>query len=114
MPRSPCCWPILPASLGRQSIHSSGRMELGSKSLQNHSEIEFASLTDIGCQRQRNEDCSAYWIPDASDELERKGSLAIIADGMGGYEGGQEASHIAVQTVCDTFAKDAGTPQGLL
>jgi PPM family protein phosphatase len=89
-------------------------MEMGSKTLQNHPEIEFATLTDVGCQRERNEDSSAYWQPDASDELERKGSLAIIADGMGGYEGGQEASHIAVQTVRDTFTKDEGTPQGLL
>jgi serine/threonine protein phosphatase PrpC len=82
--------------------------------LHNQSEIEFATLTDVGCQRERNEDSSAYWQPDGSAELERKGTLAIIADGMGGYEGGQEASHIAVQTVCDTFANTAGTPQGLL
>jgi len=97
-----------------RGFHSSGADGTGFENLRNHPEIEFATLTDIGCQRQRNEDSSAYWLPDAFDELERKGSLAIIADGMGGYEGGQEASHIAVQTVCDTFAKDAGTPQSLL
>ncbi len=82
--------------------------------LQNQSEIEFASLSDVGCQRERNEDSSAFWQPDASDELAHKGRLAIVADGMGGYEGGQEASHIAVQTMRDTFANEAGTPQGLL
>jgi PPM family protein phosphatase len=66
--------------------------------------IEFASLTDIGCQRERNEDSSAYWEPDSEDGLERRGRLAVIADGMGGYEGGQEASRIAVQTICETYA----------
>ena len=79
-----------------------------------NSEIEFATLTDVGCQRERNEDSSAFWQPDSVADQERKGRLAIIADGMGGYEGGQEASQLAVQTVCDTFARDVGTPQALL
>jgi protein phosphatase len=78
------------------------------------SEIEFATLTDVGCQRERNEDSSAYWQPDSSDDLAHKGRLAVVADGMGGYEGGQEASQIAVQTMRETFANHAGTPQGLL
>jgi len=82
--------------------------------LQNQPDIEFATLTDVGCQRERNEDSSAYWQPERVEELAHKGRLAIIADGIGGYEGGQEASQIAVQTIRDTFAKDAGTPQGLL
>jgi PPM family protein phosphatase len=82
--------------------------------LQSPSEIEFATLTDVGCQRERNEDSSAYWQPERTDDIGHKGRLAVVADGMGGYEGGQEASHIAVQTVCETFANDAGTPQSLL
>ncbi len=78
------------------------------------SELEFADLTDVGCQRERNEDSAAYWQPDRPEELQRKGRLAVVADGMGGYEGGQEASNIAVQTVCDIYANTAGTPQALL
>src|SRR5512133_1620432 len=66
--------------------------------------IEYADLTDIGCQRAQNEDSSGYWEPNSEDGLERRGRLAVIADGMGGYEGGQEASRIAVQTICDTYA----------
>jgi PPM family protein phosphatase len=66
--------------------------------------IEFADLTDIGCQREHNEDSSGYWEPQSEEGLERRGCLAVIADGMGGYEGGQEASRIAVQTICDTYA----------
>ena len=83
-------------------------------SLRHPSEIEFASLTDVGCQRERNEDSSEYWEPEGSEDVAHKGRLAVVADGMGGYEGGQEASQIAVQTIHEMFAKQAGTPQGLL
>ncbi|MGH9494714.1 MAG: Stp1/IreP family PP2C-type Ser/Thr phosphatase [Candidatus Sulfotelmatobacter sp.] len=61
--------------------------------------IEAASLTDVGLQRANNEDSSLYWEPESDAEFRRKGRLAIVADGMGGYEGGQEASRLAVETV---------------
>ena len=66
--------------------------------------IELAGLSDIGCQRENNEDCFAYWEPDADEQFELKGRLAIVADGMGGYEGGEEASRLAVQTVRDVYS----------
>jgi PPM family protein phosphatase len=65
--------------------------------------LEVASLTDVGCQRENNEDSFLYWEPEADGELQRKGRLAVIADGMGGYEGGQEASRLAVETVRDVY-----------
>ena len=61
--------------------------------------IEIATLTDVGRQRSNNEDSYLYWEPDSDEEFLRKGRLAVIADGMGGYEGGQEASRLAVETV---------------
>jgi serine/threonine protein phosphatase PrpC len=61
--------------------------------------IEIASLTDVGLQRANNEDSYLYWEPESDEDFRRKGRLAIVADGMGGYEGGQEASRLAVETV---------------
>jgi len=65
--------------------------------------IEVASLTDVGCQRENNEDSFLYWEPAGDDDFQRKGRLAVIADGMGGYEGGQEASRLAVETVRQVY-----------
>jgi serine/threonine protein phosphatase PrpC len=65
--------------------------------------VEVANLTDVGCQRENNEDSYLYWEPATDEEFQRKGRLAVIADGMGGHEGGQEASRMAVQTVREVY-----------
>jgi serine/threonine protein phosphatase PrpC len=67
--------------------------------------MQVASLTDVGRHRENNEDSYLYWEPDSDEDLRRIGRLAVIADGMGGYEGGQEASRLAVETVRDVYAK---------
>jgi serine/threonine protein phosphatase PrpC len=67
--------------------------------------VEVASLSDVGCQRENNEDSFLYWEPAGDAEFQRKGRLAVIADGMGGHEGGQEASRMAVETVREVYDK---------
>ena len=75
----------------------------------------MACLTDVGRQRANNEDSYLYWEPDTDEEFRRKGRLAVIADGMGGYEGGQEASRLAVETVRHIYDSDfAADPAGKL
>jgi protein phosphatase len=77
--------------------------------------IELAALTDVGCQRENNEDRYSYWEPASDQQFTLKGRLAIVADGMGGYEGGQEASRIAVQAIEEIYAKAAsGDPRSWL
>ena len=77
--------------------------------------IEMACLTDVGRQRANNEDSYLYWESDDPEEFRRKGRLAVIADGMGGYDGGQEASHLAVETVRHVYEnRFADSPQATL
>jgi len=65
--------------------------------------VELAGLTDVGCSRENNEDSYSYWEAENDSVFERLGRLAIVADGMGGYEGGQVASRVAVETVTETY-----------
>jgi PPM family protein phosphatase len=75
--------------------------------------IELAGLSDVGCRRDDNQDYYSYWEPDAEPEFRRKGRLLLVADGMGGYEGGREASRIAGTVVPEVYcghpAEDVST-----
>jgi protein phosphatase len=69
--------------------------------------VEISSLTDVGCQRENNEDSYAYWEPEEDRVFEQLGRLVIVADGMGGTEGGQFASRIAVESVQQCYSSAA-------
>jgi protein phosphatase len=77
--------------------------------------IEVSVQSDIGCLRQNNEDSFGYWEPEDDQQFQRKGRLAVVADGMGGYEGGQEASRLAVETLVEVYRDFGGDdPQAAL
>jgi PPM family protein phosphatase len=63
-----------------------------------------ASVSDPGKARNINED--SFWVaPETLDAklVAEKGWLFIVADGMGGYQGGEVASSIAVQAASDSY-----------
>jgi len=65
--------------------------------------LEFASLTDVGLLRQKNEDTSGRYQPEDAEELAEKGAIFVVADGMGGHRGGEIASELAVETVISLY-----------
>ncbi len=65
--------------------------------------IEVASLSHIGQVRQRNEDALGHVHPAEKATRDEKGSLFIVADGMGGHRGGEIASKLAVDAIISKF-----------
>jgi serine/threonine protein phosphatase PrpC len=57
-------------------------------------ELQFAAKTDTGLLREHNEDSIALSV---------ECGLAILADGMGGYNAGEIASTIAANTIKETW-----------
>ena len=58
--------------------------------------------SDKGLVRENNED--ALYVDD-------KAGVYILADGMGGHEGGEIASNIAVNTIAKILSSSSMTPQ---
>ena len=61
--------------------------------------VEAAMLTDTGMVRRQNEDAALYLNPNGTPELVGRGTLAIVADGMGGHQAGEVASRTAIDTI---------------
>ena len=64
--------------------------------------IRVAGLTDVGLKRENNQD---HLLVD--EEL----ALYIVADGMGGHQGGEVASRLCVETIrdyCQANPKEGG------
>src|SRR5438094_249554 len=62
-----------------------------------------------------NEVSLGYWESADDAVFARLGRLAVVADGMGGHEGGQIASHIAVEAIQQAYSNAADAdPQKVL
>jgi protein phosphatase len=66
-------------------------------------DIQYCTRTDEGMVRKKNEDSICFIKPNDSKQLLEKGTLAIVADGMGGHAGGEVASRIAVETISNKY-----------
>jgi serine/threonine protein phosphatase PrpC len=66
-------------------------------------DVELANLTDLGVRREQNEDYFLYIEPESDEEFATKGRLLLVADGMGGHNGGEVASGIAAAALREAF-----------
>lgn len=69
--------------------------------------LRSSGRTDTGQVRSNNEDSIHLWTQDTAHVL------AVVADGMGGAVAGEEASHIAIETIRQSLASSLTfTPEG--
>jgi serine/threonine protein phosphatase PrpC len=66
-------------------------------------DIEFAELSETGPTRDHNEDSIGSYQPATPEEAQARGWLFALADGVGGQDGGEVASQIAVETLLSRF-----------
>ncbi|VAW61353.1 Protein serine/threonine phosphatase PrpC, regulation of stationary phase [hydrothermal vent metagenome] len=66
---------------------------------ESNSEIVFSGGTDIGKVRKQNEDSILLCGFEHSDVI-----LLVVADGVGGHDGGEVASKLAVETMKETVS----------
>ncbi len=77
--------------------------------------VEEISLTDVGLKRQHNEDATGdihllSHLTGKPENLVKRGRLYAVADGMGGYAGGEIASHLALESLFLTYYSLQGKP----
>jgi len=79
-------------------------------------QLSVQSLSSAGLVRPRNEDCVGFWQPSDAQERQHRGSIAVMADGVGGHGDGRLASSTAVEFVLKKFreADPAAAPRQLL
>jgi protein phosphatase len=70
--------------------------------------LRVLSATDLGLKRARNEDSYGVWSPDDPAVRARRGTLIVVADGMGGSAAGEVASQLTVETVLELYPKGTG------
>lgn len=74
-------------------------------------DLEFAELTDPGRVRSNNEDAIGHVLPSGPAQVQSQGWFFATADGMGGHEHGEVASHLAIATALEGFRK---IPKGVM
>ncbi len=75
-------------------------------------DIEFAQRSDPGRQREHNEDYLGHVAPASPARARSHGWLFVLADGVGGTEKGEVASHAAVEHLTAGF-REASASESL-
>jgi PPM family protein phosphatase len=74
-------------------------------------DLEFAELSDRGLRREHNEDSLGHVLPESPAEVQSRGWLFALADGVGGQEKGEVASRLAIEAMLAGFRK---IPKGIM
>jgi serine/threonine-protein kinase len=74
--------------------------------------VKCFQVSSVGAVRDHNEDFVVFWEPQEFDQRQKLGSIAILADGVGGIGNGDVASRTAAETAIDVFreSKPEATP----
>jgi PPM family protein phosphatase len=73
-------------------------------------ELEISLQTDAGVVRTNNEDRGFYTRPGDPAVCAKKGTLVLVADGMGGALAGEVASELAARIVPEAYYASAEDP----
>ena len=90
-------------------IPSTGAVAAGSGVM-----LEHAAISEQGPARSSHEDTITHKIPDDPELLDQKGSLFVIADGVGGHGGGDIASREAAKVLTAHYYESRALPERAL
>jgi len=76
--------------------------------------LDACYLSDRGRVRPLNEDSACVVTPEDPEVLKTKGVLMVVADGMGGHEGGELASSMTVDRLRRCYYESGSDPQTAL
>ncbi len=65
--------------------------------------ITASVRTDVGCVREANEDSVRHFSPNDREIQQIKGTLTLVADGMGGHASGEIASRLAIELISEIY-----------
>jgi len=73
-------------------------------------ELEISLQTDLGMVRTNNEDRGVYKRPGDPETAAKKGTLIVVADGMGGASAGEVASEMAIRIIPELYYNSPKAP----
>jgi serine/threonine protein phosphatase PrpC len=78
------------------------------------STVDHSGISDRGRVRFQNEDFIAHRYPEDEDLRLRKGSLFVVADGVGGHGAGEVASKAAAEKLVESYYAGRSRPEHAL